>query len=106
MAKTPEEYRSRYNLEPVTLEGIQEDIKRFDTHLAQQVMHNIHNQQANHNSFHRGGGGGGRGGGGGGRGGRGRGRGRPPFRDQGFRPRGHFPPQYAPPYNPGNDNEG
>lgn len=90
MVKTPDEYRLMYNIEPITIENIQEDIKRFDTQLAQQVMQNIYNQQGNNNNnnnnnqFHRGGGGGG-----GGRG-RGRGRGRQTFRGQTFRPRGNY----------------
>lgn len=90
MVKTPDEYRLTYNLEPITMDNIQEDIKRFDTQLAQQVMQNIHNQQGNNNNnnhnnnrFHRGGRGGGRG----------RGRGRQMFRGQTFRPRGHFQQQ-------------
>ncbi len=97
MAKTPDEYRLRYNIEPITIESMQEDIMRFDTQLAQQVMQNVHNQQGNNHRFHRGGGGGG----GGGRG-RGRGRGRPPFRGQTFRPRGNFHQQNGQHFNPGN----
>ncbi|UJR23138.1 hypothetical protein I4U23_026157 [Adineta vaga] len=96
MAKTPDEYRLKYNLEPITLESMQEDIKRFDTYLAQQVMQNIYNQQANNNNrFHRGGGGGGRGG---------RGRGRQPFRGQGYRPRGNFHQQNPSHFNSGQFN--
>lgn len=69
MSKTPEEYRLRYNLAPMTIEHLQEDIQRFDNQLAHQVMQNIHNQQGNNQRFQRG------------RGGRGR---------QSFRARGHF----------------
>ncbi|CAF0899225.1 unnamed protein product [Adineta steineri] len=36
MVKTPDEYRLKYNLEPMTIENLQEDIVRFDTQLAQQ----------------------------------------------------------------------
>jgi hypothetical protein len=90
MAKTPDEYRLRYNLESITIERIQEDIIRFDTHLAQQVMQNIHNQQGNNNRFNRGGGG------------RGRGRGRQGFRGQGFRPRGNFHQANGQHFNQGN----
>lgn len=77
MTKEPDEYRLRYNLEPVTVESIQDDIMRFDTRLAQQVMQSMHSHQPgnNHNNRpDRGGGGGGRG--------RGRGRGRQMFRGQ------------------------
>jgi hypothetical protein len=91
MAKTPDEYRLRYNLEPITIEKMQDDIIRFDTQLAQQLMQNIHNQQGNNNRFNRGGGRG-----------RGRGRGRPTFRGQGFRPRGNFHQQNGQHFNPGN----
>lgn len=100
MAKTPDEYRLKYNLQPVTVESIQDDIKRFDTHLAQQVMHNIQNQQGNidnnnnnnrfnyNNSRGRG---------------RGRGGGRQSFRGQSFRPRGgSFHQQNTTHFNPGN----
>jgi len=92
MTKTPEEYRLMYNLEPITIESIQEDIMRFDTQLAQQVMQNIHNQQGNNNRFNRGGGG------------RGRGRGRQTFRGQAYRPRGDFHQQNAQYFNPGQFN--
>ena len=75
MTKEPDEYRLRYNLEPVTLESIQDDIMRFDTRLAQQVMQNMHNHPPgnnnnnhhHHHRFDRGGGGRGRGRGRGGR---------------------------------------
>ena len=99
MAKTPEEYRLKYNLEPITTENIQEDIIRFDTQLAQQVMQNVNNQQGNNNRFNRGGGGGR---------GRGRGRGRHSFRGQAFphqqtfRPRANFHQQHGQYFNPGN----
>ncbi|CAF0860083.1 unnamed protein product [Adineta steineri] len=99
MVKTPDEYRLKYNLEPMTIENLQEDIVRFDTQLAQQVMHNIQNQQGNNNRFNRGGGGGGRGRGRGGRGGQ-------PFRGQGFRPRGgNFHQQNGQHFNPGQFNQ-
>lgn len=79
MAKTPDEYHLKYNLEAVTIENIQEDIKRFDTQLAQQIMQNINNQQGNNNRFnhgpHRG---------------RPYGRLRQSFRGQTFRPRPNF----------------
>ena len=94
MPKIPEEYRMKYNLEPITMENMQEDIKRFDTQLAQQVMQNIYNQQGNnnnnhhHHQFNRGGG-------------RGRGRGRQTFRGQGYRPRGNFHQQNPSQFNPG-----
>ena len=88
MAKTPDEYRLKYNLEPVTIENIQEDIKRFDTQLAQQLMQNIHNQQGNQNRFNRGG-----------YGGR---RGRSAFRGQTFRPRANFHQQNGQHFNSGN----
>ncbi|CAF0935224.1 unnamed protein product [Adineta steineri] len=98
MVKTPDEYRLKYNLEPMTIENLQEDIVRFDTQLAQQVMHNIQNQQGNNNRFNRGGGGG-RGRGRGGRGGQ-------PFRGQGFRPRGgNFHQQNGQHFNPGQFNQ-
>jgi hypothetical protein len=93
MAKTPDQYRLIYNIEPITIESIQDDIIRFDTQLAQQVMQNIHNQQGNNYRFNRGGGGGG---------GRGRGRGRQSFRGQTFRPRGNFHQQNGQYFNPGN----
>jgi hypothetical protein len=89
MAKTPDEYRLMYNLEPVTIESMQEDIIRFDTQLAQQVMQNMHNQQGNNNRFNRGGG-------------RGRGRGRQSFRGQTFRPRANFHQQNGQHFNSGN----
>jgi hypothetical protein len=89
MAKTPDEYRLMYNLEPVTIESMQEDIIRFDTQLAQQVMQNMHNQQGNNNRFNRGGG-------------RGRGRGRQSFRGQTFRPRANFHQQNGQYFNSGN----
>lgn len=89
MVKEPDEYRLRYNIEPVTIESIHDDIMRFDTRLAQQVMQNMHNHPPgnhNNNRFDRGGGGGGRG--------RGRGgRGRHPFRGQG---RGNYHQQNGP----------
>jgi ATP-dependent Clp protease adapter protein ClpS len=47
MVKTPDAYRLKYNLEPMTVENIQEDIIRFDKQRAQQLMQNIHNQQGN-----------------------------------------------------------
>ncbi len=95
MVKTPEEYRLKYNLEAMTVENIQEDIIRFDTHLAQQLMQNIHNQQGNNNRFNRGGNvGRGRG--------RGRGRGGQQFRGQNFRPRGNFHQQNGQHFNSGN----
>jgi hypothetical protein len=78
-----------YNLEPVTIESMQEDIIRFDTQLAQQVMQNMHNQQGNNNRFNRGGG-------------RGRGRGRQSFRGQTFRPRANFHQQNGQHFNSGN----
>jgi hypothetical protein len=82
MVKTPDQYRLTYNIEPITMESIHDDVMRFDTQLAQQVMQNIHNQQGNNNNrFDRGGGGRGRG----------RGRGRHSFRGQNFRPRPNFP---------------
>jgi hypothetical protein len=90
MVKTPDEYRLRYNLEPVTIESIQEDITRFDTELAQQIMQNMNNQQGNNNRFNRGGRG------------RGRGRGRQSFRGQGFRPRANFHQQNGQHFNSGN----
>jgi hypothetical protein len=90
MAKTPDEYRLMYNLEPITIESIQEDIMRFDTQLAQQVMQNIYNQQGNNNRFNRGGNG------------RGRGRGRQTFRGQSFRPRANFHQQNGQHFNQGN----
>ncbi|CAF1022809.1 unnamed protein product [Adineta steineri] len=99
MVKTPDEYRLKYNLESMTIENLQEDIVRFDTQLAQQVIHNIQNQQGNNNRFNRGGGGGGRGRGRGGRGGQ-------PFRGQGFRPRGgNFHQQNGQHFNPGQFNQ-
>jgi hypothetical protein len=88
MVKTPDQYRLIYNIEPITIESIQDDIIRFDTQLAQQVMQNIHNQQGNNNRFDRGGGRG-----------RGRGRGRPPFRGQNFRPRANFHQQNGQHFN-------
>ncbi|CAF1281584.1 unnamed protein product [Adineta ricciae] len=95
MPKIPEEYRMKYNLEPITVENMQEDIKRFDTQLAQQVMQNIYNQQGNNNNnnnqFNRGGG-------------RGRGRGRQTFRGQGYRPRGNFHQQNPSQFNQGEFN--
>lgn len=91
MAKAPEEYRSKYNLEPITIESMQEDVKRFDTQLAQQVMQNIHNQQGNNNRFNHGS-----------DRGRGRGRGRQSFRGRSFRPRGNFHQQNVPQFNSGN----
>jgi hypothetical protein len=90
MVKTPDQYRLTYNIEPITIESIHDDIMRFDTQLAQQVMQNIHNQQGNNNRFDRGGGGGR---------GRGRGRGRHPFRGQNFRPRANFHQQNGPHFN-------
>lgn len=91
MPKTPEEYRSRYNLNPITLDDIQEDIKRFDTQLAQQVMQNsIQSQNNNVNRFQRGGPT------------RRRGRNRPSFHgQQSFRGRGSFQPQYGQSFNSG-----
>ncbi|CAF2049878.1 unnamed protein product [Rotaria magnacalcarata] len=106
MAKTPDEYRLKYNLEPVTMEGLQDDIKRFDAQLAQQVMHNVHNQQGNNNNnnnnnnrFNHGNSNGndrGRGR----RRGRGRGRGGQSFCGQNFRPRGHFHQQNGQQFHP------
>lgn len=91
MPKTPEEYRSRYNLIPLTLDDIQEDIKRFDTQLAQQVMQNsMQPQNNNMNRFQRGGPS------------RRRGRNRPSFPgQQSFRGRGSFQPQYGQSFNSG-----
>lgn len=80
MAKSPDEYRSRYHIEPITIESLQEDINRFDNQLAQQIMQNVNCQQANHQRFQRGGGGG-------------RGRGR-----SNFRQRGQF--NHARPFHP------
>ena len=95
MVKPSDEYRLKYNLEPITIENIQEDVIRFDTQLAQQVMQNINNQQGNNNQFNRGGRG------------RGRGRGRHSFRGQAFphqqtfRPRANFHQQRGQYFNPG-----
>jgi hypothetical protein len=90
MVKTPDEYRLKYNLEPMTVECIQEDIIRFDTQLAQQLMQNIHNQQGQNNRYNRGG-----------NRGRGRRRGGQPFRGQNFRPRANFHQQNAQHFNSG-----
>ena len=78
---------------------MQEDIKRFDTQLAQQVMQNVNQQSGIPNRFNRGGPG------------RGRGRGRSSFRGQPFqqhqtfRPRGNFHPQRGQYFNPGNGDD-
>ncbi|CAF4253877.1 unnamed protein product, partial [Rotaria sordida] len=89
MAKTSDEYRLKYNLEPITIESIQNDIMHFDTQLAQQLMQNIHNQQGNNNNNNRFNYGYSRGRG------RGRGRERQSFRGQTFRIRPNFHQQNA-----------
>lgn len=92
MPKTQEEYRLRYNLAPTTIDDIQEDIRRFDTQLAQQVMQNV--VQPKNNNMNRGQRGGPN---------RRRGRNRPPFPgQQAFRGRGgSLQPQYSQPYHQG-----
>lgn len=91
MPKTPDEYRLRYNLTPITLNDIQEDVQRFDAHLAQQVTQNMNQVQHHHpDRFPRGGPG------------RRRGRGRPSFSgQQAFRSRAPFPSNYGQNFNPG-----
>lgn len=89
MVKEPDDYRLRYNLEPVTVESIHDDVMRFDTRLAQQVMQSMHSHQPGNNNNRPD-----RGGGGGGGRGRGRGRGRQTFRGQMrgnyHQPNGHY----------------
>ena len=90
MPKTPDEYRSKYNLEPITIESMQNDIICFDTRLAQQVMHNIHNQQGNNSRFSNDT-----------SGNRGRRQMRQSFRGHVFRPRASFHQQNQPNLNRG-----
>lgn len=50
MPKAPNEYQMKYNIQPITIEFIQDDIARFDSQLAQQVMQNM---QQPMNNVHR-----------------------------------------------------